>query len=71
MHPALTEMMTQAYQEEKPGKPSTVRDQTSRNFSDRTCNEPKLTEESFHEAIVDLPVGRRISHISVWLCTAN
>jgi hypothetical protein len=29
------EVMTQAYQEEKTGKPSTVRDQTSRNFSDR------------------------------------
>jgi hypothetical protein len=40
-------------------------------FSERTCNELKLTEESFHEAIVDLPVGRRISHIPVWLCAGN
>jgi hypothetical protein len=35
MHPALTEVMTQAYQEEKPERPSSVRDQTSRNLSDR------------------------------------
>ena len=31
----------------------------------------KLTEENFHEAIIDLPVGRRISDIFVWLCNGG
>ena len=34
-NPRTKSSMTQAYQEEKLGKPSTIRDQTSRNFSDR------------------------------------
>jgi hypothetical protein len=31
----------------------------------------KLTEESFHEVIIDLPVGRRVSDIFIWLCDGS
>ena len=41
--------------------------QTSRNCFDRSIEWTNQTEGSFHEAIVDLLVGRRSSHISFWL----
>jgi hypothetical protein len=31
----------------------------------------ELTEESFHEIIIDLPVSRRIFDIFVWLCDGD